>query len=124
MIIIHNICRVNSFTFIIKFTPVMVFANELCKTYRVNSFTFIIKFTPVMVSGNELCKMYRVNSFTFIIKFTLNIISGTEIPAVYRVNLLNPIDGIYSYHCTNVIIKISIFEIVYTYPSHIISKPL
>ena len=52
-------------------------------TYRVNSFTFIIKFTPVMVSGNELCKMYRVNSFTFIIKFTLNIISGNEIPAVY-----------------------------------------
>ena len=44
--------------------------------------------------------MYRVNSLTFIIKFTLNIISGTEIPAVYRVNLLNPIGGIYSYHCT------------------------
>ena len=53
-----------------------------------------------MVSGNKLCKMYRVNSFTFMIKFTLNIISGTEIPAVYRVNLLNPIDGIYSHHCT------------------------
>ena len=68
--------------------------------YRVNSFTFIIKFTPDMVSGNELCKMYRVNSFTFIIKFTLNIISGTEIPAVFWVNLLSPIDGIYSYHCT------------------------
>ena len=67
--------------------------------YRVNSFTFIIKFTLVIVSGNELCKIYRVNSFTFIIKFTLNIISGTEIPAVYRVNLLNPIDGIYSHHC-------------------------
>ena len=32
------------------------------------------------------------------IKFTLNIISGTGIPAVYQVNLLNPIDGIYSYH--------------------------
>ena len=68
--------------------------------YRVNSFTFIIKFTPVMVSGNELCKMYRVHSFTFIITFTLNIISGTEIPAIYRVNLLNSISGIYSYHCT------------------------
>ena len=51
--------------------------------YRVNSFNFIIKFTPDMVSGNELCKMYRVNSFIFIIKFTLNIISGTEIPAVF-----------------------------------------
>ena len=69
-------------------------------TDRVNLFTFIIKFTPVMVSGNELGKMYRVNSFTFIIKFTLNIISGTEIPAVSQVNLLNPIGGIYSYHCT------------------------
>ena len=34
----------------------------------------------------------------FMIKFTLNIISGTEMPAVYQVNLLNPIDGIYSYH--------------------------
>ena len=68
--------------------------------YRVNSFTSIIKFTPVMVSGNELCKMYRVNPFTYIIKFTLNIISGTEIPAVHQVNLLNPIDGIYSYYCT------------------------
>ena len=50
--------------------------------YRVNSFTFIIKFTLVTVPGNELCKMYRVNSFMFIIKFALNIISGTEIPAV------------------------------------------
>ena len=69
--------------------------------YRVNSFTFIIKFTPDMVSGNELyIYMYRVNSFMFIIKCTLNIISGTEIPAVYQVNLLNHIDGIYSYHCT------------------------
>ena len=44
--------------------------------------------------------IYRVNSFTFIIKFTLNIISGTEIPTVSQVNLLNPIGGIYSYHCT------------------------
>ena len=51
--------------------------------YRVNSFTFIIKFTLIMVSGNELCTMYRVNSFARIIKFTLIIISGTEIPAVY-----------------------------------------
>ena len=59
----------------------------------------MIKFTPDMVSGNELCiYMHRVNLFTLIIKFTLTIISGTEIPAVYRVNLLNPIDGIYSYH--------------------------
>ena len=68
--------------------------------YRVNYFIFIIKFTLIMVFGNELCKMCRVNSFTFIIKFTLNIISGTEIPAVYQVNLLNPIGGIYSYYCT------------------------
>ena len=67
--------------------------------YRVNSFIFIVKFTPDMVSGNELYKyVYRVNSFMFMVKFTLNIISGTEIPAVYQVNLLNPIDGIYSYH--------------------------
>ena len=44
--------------------------------------------------------VYRVDLFTFIIKFTLNIISGTEIPAAYQVNLLNPISGIYSYHCT------------------------
>ena len=52
--------------------------------YRVNSFTFMIKFTPDMVSGNELYMyMHRVNSFTLIIKFALNIISGTEIPAVY-----------------------------------------
>ena len=67
--------------------------------YRVNSFIFIIKFTPDMVSGNELYKyMHRVNSFMFMVKFTLSIISGTEIPAVYWVNLLNPIDGIYSHH--------------------------
>ena len=79
----------------------MVSGNELyIYIYRVNSFNFIIKFTLIIVSGNELCKMYRVNSFTFIIKFTLNIISGTEILAVYQVNLLNPIGGIYSYHCT------------------------
>ena len=52
--------------------------------YRVNSFIFIVKFTPDMVSGNELyIYMHRVNSFIFMIKFTLNIISGTEIPVVY-----------------------------------------
>ena len=52
--------------------------------YRVNSFIFIVKFTPDMVSGNELYMyMHRVNLFSFIVKFTLNIISGTEIPAVY-----------------------------------------
>ena len=77
-----------------------------------------------MVSGDELCKMYRVNSFTFIIKFTLNIISGTEIPAVYQVNLLNPIDGNLLIPLYNVIIIVSVLEIVYTYPSHMISKPL
>ena len=66
---------------------------------RVNLFILIVKFTPDMVSGNELYMyVYRVNSFIFIIKFTPNIISGTEIPVVYQVNLLNPIDGIYSYH--------------------------
>ena len=52
--------------------------------YRVNSFIFIVKFTPDMVSGNELYKyMYRVDSFMLMIKFALDIISGTETPAVY-----------------------------------------
>ena len=55
MIIIHNIYRVNSFTFMIKFTPDMVSGNELYMyMYRVNLFIFLIKFTPDMVSGNEL----------------------------------------------------------------------
>ena len=89
--------------------------------YRVNSFIF----TPDMVSGNELYKyMHRVNSLMFMVKFTLNIVSRTELPAVYQVNLLNPIDGIYLTPLNNVIIKISVLEIVYMYPSHIISKPL
>ena len=65
--------------------------------YRVNSFSFIIKFTPVMVSGNELCKMYRVNSFAYMIKFTLNIISGIELPAMYKVNTFNLADSICNY---------------------------
>ena len=54
---VHNIYmyRVNSFIFIVKFTPDKVSGNELCMyAYRVNSFIFIFKFTPDMVSGNEL----------------------------------------------------------------------
>ena len=55
MIIIHNIYRVNSFTFMIKFTLIMVSGNELYMyMYRVSLFIFLIKFTPDMVSGNEL----------------------------------------------------------------------
>ena len=57
MTVVHNIYmyRVNSFTSVIKFTPDMVFGNELYMyVYRVNSFIFIVKFTPDMVSGNEL----------------------------------------------------------------------
>ena len=51
---------------------------------RVNSFTSMIIFTPDMVSGNELyIYMHRVNSFMFMIKFTLNIISGNELYNIY-----------------------------------------